>query len=721
MELQIVVIGIKEEWLENGVSSRTSSADVRHSVRFGIVGPLEALGEWGRAKAAPLDEIGEKTYGMTCKVPHVLCEKLEMRLLVMEGAAEHGAQCRPVAVECGSTFPRVAFIEKDDDCLKAVLDLSRAENIKFANICSYFPSMDLLYNINNHQSSLGSLLTLHFYANNPRLPYHQLEWSASNSSISSNKLSLLDTTIFEVCKIKRIPVFGSRWQEVLPMPCSSTARRIERPYHASPTSLAEFRAASDDEEDLWCVKKLSRCFPVTDSGLHHQRTQDYWIATVNTEHMENHVLEITLRLPLCDSTEQYVYGKTILTACMLGQGTHGTIDIPVHCSSSSEAAAHALWVILHIQYTLHYPFTNKNNNFRLLRSKQSYDAVSSKKPVGHRGLGRTFTRREALPVSRGIKLAENSIDAMNVAYSRGCEMVEFDVMLTDDGVPIVFHDPVVDLLAKAGPSVVSTEKQTQNLVPTSIPVHYLTEKQLRWVLKQSTNLGGGPQPKLKLMLLRYWSDIVALARQDQIGNPSTRNSVPSSLIARRIDITHPVPTLKELLLRTPKALRLNIEVKYPFQPIWDENLFLQKDVFEINRFVDSILEVVFSCVEDERYIAFSSFEPDVCVALAAKQSRFEVLFLSDTAESEDLKDYRAYYVEGAIQFASNHKLSGISIRSSTLQETQPCENYGALVIDAAHRRGLKVWTWGEANDDPNFVKQQIDSLNVDGVITDNIM
>jgi glycerophosphoryl diester phosphodiesterase len=151
-------------------------------------------------------------------------------------------------------------------------------------------------------------------------------------------------------------------------------------------------------------------------------------------------------------------------------------------------------------------------------------------------------------------------------------------------------------------------------------------------------------------------------------------------------ITNHIPTLQELFDTTPPTLRVNLEVKFPFQPKADHHLYLQTHHFEVNDFVDAILTVVFDHVQQfpKRELVFSSFEPDVCIALMLKQCRFHVLFLSDTEEHVDLKDYRSHTVETAIQFAHGHHMSGISI-------------YGLSLLDEADKQwqtpasNIKTW------------------------------
>lgn len=700
MRIQLIVIGLNEGRLRTGSEDGGSPTTER---AFGLFGSTEELGCWGRSQPQILEKESLDNNGILHQVffdsSSSLADGCEVRLVIVERDA--GRCWFPVQVECAGTYPRRAVRSAISPAsgIQLVLDLTNADvSLHFEDIRTFYPSVYLLQQSYSH--SAAPLLSLHFYANDPRLPYSYTAWRNGVSGTDD----LCMTTDFQIYEVNRLSAHNHLWGPVLPAPHSGSSAV------SSPTSSILKVSSENYEHHLWCVHELTQVRPIEDEGLRSWRTQDFWFCTVNLQHMDHAVLEVKIRIPIktSDGSVAYMYGRTILVADMFSRETNGTVHTPVQCWG--EEREEEAWVMLHVQYILHYPLEHPANDLRLLRSIESRSITSTKKLVGHRGIGKTFTCRGASP-QRGVKLAENSVEAFAAAFHRGCEMVEFDVMLTLDDVPIVFHDPVLELLAVASPTSSSASSKGQhNLVPTSIAVHQLTENQLRWVLKQSTSLNDGC--KLKSLLLRYWSDILSLARTH---SEQAIQGLPA-LLARRVDITHSVPTLKEVFLAVDPSLRFNIEVKYPFQPVSDRNLFLRRDAFEINRFVDSILNVVFTYGND-RKIAFSSFDPEVCVSLVTKQSRFEVFFLSDTEESADLKDYRSFYLEGAMQFASCHKLSGISISSSTLQADSSVSPLS--IVEAAHRRGLKVWTWGEANSNHAFVAAQLES-GVDAVITDNV-
>lgn len=73
----------------------------------------------------------------------------------------------------------------------------------------------------------------------------------------------------------------------------------------------------------------------------------------------------------------------------------------------------------------------------IISSNYNYHFKESCIPIGHRGMGKTFGIHDQLPSTYFV---ENTIDSFREAFNRGAQMVEFDVVLTKDKIPFIYHD-----------------------------------------------------------------------------------------------------------------------------------------------------------------------------------------------------------------------------------------------------------------------------------------
>jgi glycerophosphocholine phosphodiesterase GPCPD1 len=91
--------------------------------------------------------------------------------------------------------------------------------------------------------------------------------------------------------------------------------------------------------------------------------------------------------------------------------------------------------------------------------------------VGHRGMGNSYTKLAAA--------RENTLHSLNSAAKKGADYVEFDVHLTKDKVPIVFHDfhVLVNVAKRSNDDVSST--QTSGVEEHELAVKDLKFSQLR--------------------------------------------------------------------------------------------------------------------------------------------------------------------------------------------------------------------------------------------------
>eukprot|EP01121_Diplochlamys_sp_Union-15-3_P007262 TRINITY_DN1833_c0_g1_i1.p1 TRINITY_DN1833_c0_g1~~TRINITY_DN1833_c0_g1_i1.p1 ORF type:complete len:197 (-),score=11.93 TRINITY_DN1833_c0_g1_i1:50-613(-) len=165
------------------------------------------------------------------------------------------------------------------------------------------------------------------------------------------------------------------------------------------------------------------------------------------------------------------------------------------------------------------------------------------------------------------------------------------------------------------------------------------------------------------------------------------------------------PTLKELFKKIPVDVGFNVEIKYP-----GPDLDVYLNVAERNFYVDAILKVVYDHAKYNRFIFFSSFDPDVCSLLARKQNRFPVFFLTECKNRR--RDIRTTSIEHAIEFCTTYRLRGIVSEAKQIM----CDFRIVQKIKAAN---MILFTYGSANNDLESVKLQ-KANGVDGIISDKV-
>ncbi|ETV90552.1 hypothetical protein, variant 1 [Aphanomyces invadans] len=240
--------------------------------------------------------------------------------------------------------------------------------------------------------------------------------------------------------------------------------------------------------------------------------------------------------------------------------------------------------------------------------------------IGHRGLGRSYYQKLGHRVS---SIRENTLPSFMIAGFSGADMVEFDVQLSKDCVPIVYHD--FFFKAKLGTRVAAAT------VMTKMGLHDLTLAELNQIEWRHCV---EPTPsRLRSLVRKHMPSLVGRCRMP---TPQRRAIAPTTpRDADRIDmpdlapsmqaLCDAFPTLRLALDHVPLYVGFNIEIKYPMEL---ENRHLcALPAFELNAYVDAILDVVFECGRS-RHIVFSCFAPDVCVLLRAKQTKHRVLFLT---------------------------------------------------------------------------------------------
>lgn len=327
--------------------------------------------------------------------------------------------------------------------------------------------------------------------------------------------------------------------------------------------------------------------------------------------------------------------------------------------------------------------------------------------VGHRGLGKNST-------NKSLQLGENTLESFIQAANLGASYVEFDVQLTKDFVPIVYHD---FLVSETG---------------IDIPTQSITLEQFLSISDQQTNnkkTSRKTSPGKKGDRSGYSSDDEDLHQMQRSKSMyEEKNGYEISLINERMkntrdfklkgfkgntrghSIQSPVTTLEHVFKTVPKTVGFNIECKYP---MLDESQHEDMDTYaiELNFWVDTVLKCVYDNA-DGRDIIFSSFHPEICIMLSLKQPSIPVLFLTEGGTSP-MQDIRASSLQEAIRLAKRWDLLGIVSESTPLVE---CPR----LVNVVKENGLVCVTYGTKNNDPIVAKEQIQS-GVDAVIVDSVL
>lgn len=293
---------------------------------------------------------------------------------------------------------------------------------------------------------------------------------------------------------------------------------------------------------------------------------------------------------------------------------------------------------------------------------------------------------------------ENTLRSFQAAAASGAAFVEFDVQVTKDGVPVVWHDNTVEY---GDPSH-----------PTQCAVSDLTAAEFQALGELSAS--GKCQQLSVVRRFRHAAGKAAADMPHRLQAALTTDAAITQRMRWCCEVDDSFPTLEQLFRTLPPNLAFNIEVKMATS----DDLAVTPAA-EINRMVQPILEVVNRCssgneagsCKPSRQVVFSSFDPDVCRALRAAQHQHPVMFLS-TGGRDWHADPRRMSIQAAVNEAISSRLSGVVVDSGALMA-----NPEAASI--AKAKGLRLLTYGLENDNVDWVVRQ-QQLGVTGVIVDDL-
>ncbi|XP_058186937.1 glycerophosphodiester phosphodiesterase GDPD1, chloroplastic-like [Rhododendron vialii] len=276
--------------------------------------------------------------------------------------------------------------------------------------------------------------------------------------------------------------------------------------------------------------------------------------------------------------------------------------------------------------------------------------------IGHRGSGMNILQSS----DRRMKaFKENSILSFNAAANSPVDFIEFDVQVTKDDCPVIFHD---DFILSEDNGTIYEKRVTE--------------------LSLSEFLCYGPQ------------------REPGTVGKSLLRKTGGKILSWNVESDDSFCTLEEAFEKVNPCLGFNIEVKF------DDHIVYQQD--HLIHVLQAILKVVFDYGKD-RPIIFSSFQPDAALLLRKLQNTYPVFFLTNGG-TEIYYDVRRNSLEEAINLCLDGGLQGIVSEIKGV-----LRNPGA--VPKIKEAKLSLLTYGKLNNVPEAVYLQ-HLMGVEGVIVD---
>ncbi|XP_069179920.1 glycerophosphocholine phosphodiesterase GPCPD1 isoform X2 [Procambarus clarkii] len=285
--------------------------------------------------------------------------------------------------------------------------------------------------------------------------------------------------------------------------------------------------------------------------------------------------------------------------------------------------------------------------------------------VGHRGAGNSY---HSEPKSCA-NIRENTVASLKYAAEKGADMVEFDVQLSKDLVPVIYHDFHACIALKR-------KKEHDKTDLLEIPIKDLTLSQLQ---------------ALKV----YHKKEKGLSR----------------FCDEEFEDHQPFPTLQRALESVPYTCGFNVEVKWTM--LLRDGTYELQHPFELNHFMDLIIKMILEH-SGKRKIVFSCFHPDICTMLRLKQNRYPVMFLTQGVSEvwPPYEDSRTSSIPHAILYAVNADILGINVHTEDLMRDHS-------QMKMAMDYNLIVFCWGDDNNDQENIKF-LKKAGLHGIIYDKI-
>lgn len=298
--------------------------------------------------------------------------------------------------------------------------------------------------------------------------------------------------------------------------------------------------------------------------------------------------------------------------------------------------------------------------------------MSVPKFTGHRGMGSSGKKAP-------WRVLENMPESFLLAAltSEKVSTVELDIQLTRDGKTVVYHDWFIRPDGRR-------DKEAGDAV--RMPIYSLRFDEFDELFRK-------------------------LHRGVEVGTRVRK------LVQQRKDMSDDVFdvgawSLERLCELLPEEIGMLVELKYPAPNVKDA---LGIPYPEKNEYVDVVLSDLFGVERNQRReISFLSFDADICMLLAMKQSNYPV-FLSHCEVLDkpcDEFDPRCTDVEEGLRFVKAQGFKGMMLFNEIVERKPEAVR---KIVGA----GYPIMTYGKRNSEVDFVRKQFE-LGVTGVIADDV-
>jgi len=254
---------------------------------------------------------------------------------------------------------------------------------------------------------------------------------------------------------------------------------------------------------------------------------------------------------------------------------------------------------------------------------------------------------------------ENSILSFNNAANHPLDFIEFDVQVTKDDTPVIFHDNFI--LSEENGNIV--EKRVTDLTLEEF-------------------FSYGPQRET-----------------GQVGKTLLRNS-NGKIVGWNVEIDDHSCTLEEAFQKVNPCLGFNIELKFDDYVVYEQEYLIHT--------LQAILKVVYENAQ-ERPVIFSSFQPDAALLMKKLQQKYPVYFLTNAGD-EIFDDVRMNSLAEAKKVAISGGLDGVVSEVNGIFRNPS-------VVREIKESNLSLLTYGKLNNVPEAVHVQY-LMGVEGVIVD---